>query len=267
MPEEESTIGGANGAADGAAGAGEAGTGAAGAGDTMTGAADILAQSGTGDTWYSLGSLLDKGGPIVAILLVLSVISAAIILLKIFQFWSAGLSKRSFVDPAVDKIEAGDHAGALDILRKHKTPLARAMAAGVRAKMRGDLRDEDVASEITRVGTMELGSLQRYLRWLEVIGNISPLLGLLGTVIGMINAFQSLEEAGTQVDPALLSGGIWVALLTTAVGLIVALPAITALNLLEGKIDQVRLSMRDASARVIAALHARPSAPQSRAAQ
>ena len=93
-----------------------------------------------------------------------------------------------------------------------------------------------------------------------MIGNISPLLGLLGTVIGMIQAFQRLEEAGTQVDPALLSGGIWVALLTTAVGLIVALPAITALNLLEGKIDQVRLSMRDASARVIAALHARPSA-------
>ena len=133
--------------------------------------------------------------------------------------------------------------------------------------MRGVLSDEDVSAEIERFGSMELGAFQRYLGWLEVIGNISPLLGLLGTVIGMINAFQSLEAAGTQVDPALLSGGIWVALLTTAVGLIVALPAITALNLLEGKIDQVRLSMRDASSRVIAALHARPGPVQSRAAQ
>ena len=237
-----------------------------GAVETAAGAADIIAQGGGGDVWYSIGSLLDKGGPIVAILLVLSVISAAIILLKIVQFWTAGLSKRSFVDPAVDRGEQGDPGGALETLKKHKTPLARAMAAGVRAKMRGDLRDEDVAAEIQRVGTMELGALQRYLRWLEVIGNISPLLGLLGTVIGMINAFQSLEAAGTQVDPALLSGGIWVALLTT-VGLIVALPAITALNLLEGKIDQVRLSMRDASSRVIAALHARPGPVQSRAAQ
>jgi len=238
-----------------------------GADEALTGAAEIIAEGGGAEAWYALGPLLDKGGPIVAILLVLSIISAAVILLKIFQFWSAGLSRRSFVDPAVDRIEAGDAAGALDILKKHKTPLARAMAAGVRAKVRGDLRDEDVAAEIARVGAMELGALQRYLRWLEVIGNISPLLGLLGTVIGMIQAFQRLEEAGTQVDPALLSGGIWVALLTTAVGLIVALPAITALNLLEGKIDQVRLSMRDASARVIAALHARPGASSAKAAQ
>ena len=189
MPEEATSADAANGAVE-----------------TAAGAADIIAQGGGGDVWYSIGSLLDKGGPIVAILLVLSVISAAIILLKIVQFWTAGLSKRSFVDPAVDKVEQGDLGGALEILRKHKTPLARAMAAGVRAKMRGDLRDEDVAAEIQRVGTMELGALQRYLRWLEVIGNISPLLGLLGTVIGMINAFQSLEAAGTQVDPALLSG-------------------------------------------------------------
>jgi biopolymer transport protein ExbB len=268
MPEENPAAEAAEGATGAATGAADAaGGGAEGAGDAAAGAADILAQSGGGDAWYSIASLLDKGGPIVAILLVLSVISAAVILLKIFQFWSAGLSKRSFVDPAVDKVEAGDLGGALEILKKQKTPLARAMAAGVRAKMRGDLRDEDVAAEISRVGTMEIGSLQRYLRWLEVIGNISPLLGLLGTVIGMINAFQSLEAAGTQVDPALLSGGIWVALLTTAVGLIVALPAITALNLFEGKIDQVRLSMRDAAARVIAALHVRPGSVQSRAAQ
>jgi biopolymer transport protein ExbB len=258
MPEENLAV---EGAAEAAAEGTDAGV------DMVAGAADVLASSGGGDVWYSIGSLIDKGGPIVAILLVLSVISLAVILLKVFQFWSAGLSRRGFVDPAVDRIEAGDLAGALDILKKHKTPLARAMSAGVRAKMRGDLRDEDVASEISRVGTMEIGSLQRYLRWLEVIGNISPLLGLLGTVIGMINAFQSLEAAGTQVDPALLSGGIWVALLTTAVGLIVALPAITALNLLEGKIDQVRLSMRDAAARVIAALHVRPASVQSRAAQ
>ncbi|MAM93796.1 MotA/TolQ/ExbB proton channel family protein [Parvibaculum sp.] len=262
MPEEATSVDAANGAVEGVSAAADGASNA-----TTGGAADIIAQGGSGDVWYSIGSLIDKGGPIVAILLVLSVISAAVILLKIVQFWTSGLSRRGFVDPAVDKIERGDLGGSLEILKKHKTPLARAMAAGVRAKMRGDLRDEDVAAEIQRVGTMELGSLQRYLRWLEVIGNISPLLGLLGTVIGMINAFQSLEAAGTQVDPALLSGGIWVALLTTAVGLIVALPAITALNLFEGKVDQVRLSMRDGTSRVIAALHARPGSSQSRAAQ
>lgn len=222
---------------------------------------------GAAEPWYALGPLIDKGGPIVSLLLVLSVISAAVILLKIFQFWSAGLSKRGFVDPAVARIEAGDLDGALDKLNENRTPLARAMAAGVRAKIRGDLRDEDVASEIARVGAVELGGLQSYFRWLEIIGNVSPLLGLLGTVIGMIQAFQRLEEGGSKVDPALLSGGIWTALLTTAVGLVVALPAITALNLLEGRVDQVRLSMRDASARVLAGLHAQPRRQRVEAAQ
>lgn len=232
-------------------------------------AADLMTQSAASaaEPWYALGPLIDKGGPIVSLLLILSVISAAVILLKIFQFWSAGLSKKAFVDPAVERIEAGDLEGSLKVINKNRTPLARAMAAGVRAKIRGDLRDEDVASEIARVGAVELGSLQSYFRWLEIIGNVSPLLGLLGTVIGMIQAFQKLEQGGSKVDPALLSGGIWTALLTTAVGLVVALPAITALNLFEGKVDQVRLAMRDASARVIAGLHARPGTPRAKAAQ
>jgi biopolymer transport protein ExbB len=235
--------------------------------DMMNQGASAALTGGGGEPWYALGPLIDKGGPIVTLLLVLSVISAAVILLKLFQFWTAGLSKRNFVDPAVERIEAGDLEGSLRIINKNKTPLARAMAAGVRAKIRGDLRDEDVASEIARVGAVELGSLQSYFRWLEIIGNVSPLLGLLGTVIGMIQAFQKLEAGGSKVDPALLSGGIWTALLTTAVGLVVALPAITALNLFEGKVDQVRLAMRDASARVIAGLHARPAASGSKAAQ
>jgi biopolymer transport protein ExbB len=236
------------------------------AGDRLAQAAALGAPGGA-EPWYALGPLIDKGGPIVILLLVLSVISAAIILLKLFQYWSAGLSRRGFIDPAVERIEAGDLDGALKVLARHRTPVARAMAAGVRAKIRGDLRDEDVAAEISRVGVVELGALQSYFRWLEVIGNISPLLGLLGTVIGMIQAFQKLEQAGNKVDPALLSGGIWTALLTTAVGLVVALPAITALNLLEGRVDQVRLAMRDASARVIAGLHARQSGARAKAAQ
>lgn len=241
------------------------------AAQTTQTAADLvtstLVSGSAAEPWYALGPLIDKGGPIVTLLLILSVISAAVVLLKVFQYWTSGLSKRAFVDPAVERIEAGDLEGALKIVSKNRTPLARAMAAGIKAKLRGDLRDEDVASEIARVGAVELGTLQSYFRWLEIIGNISPLLGLLGTVIGMIQAFQQMEAGGSKVDPALLSGGIWTALLTTAVGLVVALPAITALNLFEGKVDQVRLSMRDASARVIAGLHARPGSPRSKAAQ
>jgi len=208
------------------------------------------AASGADSTIWSIVPLIDKGGPIVVILLCLSVLSLAIILLKVFQFWRAGLTRRAFVDAAITKIEAGDQEGAAALLRKTRSPIARTLLAGVEGSLKGANAEEEIA----RVGGNELGGLQSYFRWLEVIGNISPLLGLLGTVIGMISAFQQLEGAGNKVDPAILSGGIWVALLTTAVGLAVAIPAITALNLLESRVDVARLALRDASSRLAAAL-------------
>ena len=88
------------------------------------------------------------------------------------------------------------------------------------------------------------------MRALELIANLSPLLGLLGTVLGMIQAFQKLESAGNQVDPALLSGGIWQALLTTAVGLIVAIPALIAHQWLDRRIDRCAHVMEDYTTRV-----------------
>lgn len=218
------------------------------AADGALDAANSLA--GADSSVWELVPLIDKGGPIVVILLCLSVLSLAIILLKIFQFWRAGLTRRGFVDTAIDKVTAGDVSGAASVLRKTRSPIARTLLAGVEAASSG----RDAEEEIARVGGNELGGLQSYFRWLEVIGNISPLLGLLGTVIGMISAFQQLEVAGNKVDPAVLSGGIWEALLTTAVGLAVAIPAIAALNLLESRVDVARLALRDASSRLMAAL-------------
>ena len=219
---------------------------------SVEGAGAVLdaAAAGADTGIWEMIPLVDKGGPIVVILLCLSVLSLAIILLKVFQFWRAGLSRRGFIETAIDKIKAGDKEGAATVLRKTRSPVARTLLAGVEGSLNGGSAEEEIA----RVGGNELGGLQSYFRWLEVIGNISPLLGLLGTVIGMINAFQQLQLAGNKVDPAILSGGIWVALLTTAVGLAVAIPAIASLNLLESRVDVARLTLRDASSRLVAAL-------------
>lgn len=272
QPEAGSASPEASAAAD-MQGAGDAGALAGGGGDGAvavgTGADAVPADAAPAGVveggWLGFLDLVDKGGPIVVILLVLSVFSLAIILLKAVQFARARLGRSDFVEPALVEVERGNYATARDILDEADTPLSRAMSAGVAAKARGDLRDEDVAAEVARAGAVELGGLQSFFRWLEVIGNVAPLLGLLGTVIGMIEAFQQLESSGNKVDPALLSGGIWEALLTTAVGLAVAIPAVTALNLFEGRIDRVRLSMRDGAARLIASLHAR--ADRARAAE
>lgn len=205
--------------------------------------------------------VLSKGGPIVGILIFLSIIAFAIIAIKIAQFYKSGVYGRAhrreaYVGPALQAIEKGDLNAARELLRRAQGPIPRLIEAGIAVKWDRNVRERDVEDEIARIGGNLLTRLQSYFRWLEVIGNIAPLLGLLGTVIGMIGAFQALEAAGSKVDPSILSGGIWIALLTTAVGLTVAIPAVTALNLFESRLDAFRQEMRDVSARLLAALHA-----------
>ena len=112
------------------------------------------------------------------------------------------------------------------------------------------LSEETVKEEVVRVASLQLDSLRSGLRTLALIASLSPLIGLLGTVIGMIEAFQALEAAGSRVDPAILSGGIWVALLTTAAGLVVAIPAAVAHNWFEGAVYRCRRAMEDAATQV-----------------
>ena len=87
---------------------------------------------------------------------------------------------------------------------------------------------------------------------IERIATAAPLIGLLGTALGMIEAFQALETTGTRADPAALAGGIWEALLTTAAGMAVAIPASAALSWFESIADRLRLSMEDVATRVLA---------------
>ncbi len=204
--------------------------------------------------------VLSKGGPIVGILILLSIIAFAIIAIKIAQFYKSGVyggahRREAYVGPALQAIEKGELNSARELLQRAQGPIPRLIEAGIAVKWDRNVREQDVEDEIARIGGNLLTRLQSYFRWLEVIGNIAPLLGLLGTVIGMIGAFQALEAAGSKVDPSILSGGIWIALLTTAVGLTVAIPAVTALNLFESRLDVFRQEMRDVSARLLAALH------------
>lgn len=205
--------------------------------------------------------LIAKGGPVVAVLLALSVVAVAIIIIKLVQFYLAGIyasprSRAHTFDPILTMVQSGEFEMAHQAAAKIKGPVARLIEAGLNASWRDHRRDTEIEDELGRVGGNQLVAMQTYFRWLEVIGNVGPLLGLLGTVIGMIEAFQQMEMAGSKVDPAMLAGGIWVALFATAVGLIVAIPSVTILNLLENRLDQYRQHMQDVSARFMQALHA-----------
>lgn len=201
--------------------------------------------------------LLDKGGPVMLVLLALSVVALTIILVKIYQFSRSRLLRTEFIDQAVLLLHNDGPDTTLLALAETPHPVARVMETTLRTSTNTSLSIEDRDTEISRVGSAEIRNLENYLRGLEVIANLSPLLGLLGTVLGMIKAFVRLESAGTKVDPAILAGGIWEALLTTAFGLSVAIPALAAFYILEGQVENVRAQMKDATIRVLGILSSR----------
>ncbi|MES1944763.1 MotA/TolQ/ExbB proton channel family protein [Salinisphaera sp. PC39] len=197
---------------------------------------------------FAAGELLALGGPVVGVLAILSVFALAIVLLKCWQFHSVRIGDRDFVEPTLDAWRAGRTDEALAELARRHNPIAATLSVVLRGRRAG-IAETTVREEAARVGALHLAELRGYLRPLELIGTLSPLLGLLGTVLGMIEAFRALESAGNRVDPAILSGGIWEALLTTAIGLIVAIPAVAAFNWLERRIERLHQDMQDAVTR------------------
>jgi biopolymer transport protein ExbB len=196
-----------------------------------------------------LRALLDAGGPVMLILAGMSVVALTIVLIKLWQFARLRADGAARIEGALDDWQAGRQREAAEQLARARNPLARI----VRTAMLGSLNANDPAAlreEVERLAGRLLATLRSHLRGLEVIASLSPLLGLLGTVIGMIDAFRALEAAGNQVDPSVLSGGIWVALLTTAAGLSVAIPSVVALTWLERLLEGVTRRLEDQVTRV-----------------
>ena len=198
-------------------------------------------------------TMLEAGGPVVAILGVMSVIGLAVVLIKIWQFFRLDIDKRNFIPPALQAWRDNNLGEMKQILAGSRSPIARVIEVATEACLHAKTDSALAREEVLRVATLHLANARSYLRILEVIAALSPLLGLFGTVLGMIEAFHRLEEAGTTVDPAVLSGGIWEALLTTAAGLAVAIPAILLLNWLEQRIENFKLAMEDAMTQIFTA--------------
>lgn len=205
------------------------------------------------DWLYHVTGFLSLGGPVVWILVLLSHVVVAIAFLKLWQFGRMGLfqqrsSRRT--EAALANYSQGGATDALTCLQDVRDPCAELLRHALRHLQRHKLDAQQLQDELTRFAQDQLNQLRAYLRPLEVIANLSPLLGLFGTVIGMIEAFQAMQQAGSQVDPAVLSGGIWVALLTTAVGLAVAMPAVLLHSWLERLTEQTAARMQDSIARL-----------------
>lgn len=198
--------------------------------------------------------LLQRGGPVVLLLAMMSVVAASILIAKLLQFSVLGIGHRKKLYDSLSDWRKGHLQAATQTLKKlPRHPVARVMDAAMHG-LQSDRSEATVREEVTRIARNHIEHLRGWLRVLELIATLSPLLGLLGTVIGMIEAFRQLESAGNQVDPALLSSGIWQALLTTAVGLVVAIPALVAHQWLERKVERCAHTMEDCTTRVFTSI-------------
>jgi biopolymer transport protein ExbB len=193
-------------------------------------------------------------GPVGYILILLSIIAAVIILAKLVTFSRAGLGRTATANEFL-RLMAERNANAVRVLEASSAPMSRILLLGAQLAAQ-DAPLARIEADVRDAATTYLLRLSRFNRTLEVIGLVAPLLGLLGTILGMIQAFKVLQDAGAQGDPALLAGGIWEALLTTALGLAVAIPAIVAFNLIENRIDNFRQQASVILSRFLASVEA-----------
>ena len=197
-------------------------------------------------------TIFQKGGLVMYGLAMMSVYAVAVVIFKVIQFRRANVLDRSFIEPALREIKQGDRLRATQTLAGIKGPIARIMRVTFECVANREMSQKSKEAEIQRVGSGDIRYLESHLRGLEMTASIAPLMGLLGTVLGMISSFSRLSLSGTRVDPTILAGGIWEALLTTAGGLAVAIPALAAHYLLDGVIEKVRTTMKDVSVQILA---------------
>ena len=185
----------------------------------------------------------------VYLLALLSVVVLAVSLVKLWQFSGAGVFADRNAQRAADMFRQGRQKEALALCGMSRIR-SRITRAAIETRMDHLVEQQSGREEVTRIAMGEIERLSSHLRVLELIGSLAPLLGLFGTVLGMIEAFQQMETAGAQVDPSVLSGGIWLALLTTAVGLAVAIPTVTLLNFFERRIERISHELENLIAQV-----------------
>jgi biopolymer transport protein ExbB len=202
------------------------------------------------DLQYNLLTLFADGGPMMYILVLCSLVALGVIIAKSWTLWVAHRD----TDRILEEVEGLTHKGEIDeaIRRCIATPgpTSAILLVGLRRIREGQVAERELEQVINTTGAIELGFLERGLVVLATVANVAPLLGFLGTVAGMIMAFASIEAAG-DVNPTMVAGGIKVALLTTATGLLIAIPTNIGYNFFVTRIDKLIVDMEQGTQQVL----------------
>ena len=191
--------------------------------------------------------LFNKGGPFMWPLLFSLVIGIAVIFERLWTLSRASINTKKFMGQVQEALERDGVEGAVNVCANTRGPIASIFHAGL---LRLDRGLESVARAIEDAGSIEMAFLERGMIWLATIANVAPMLGFLGTVSGMIKAFEAIARAG-DVEPSLVASGISEALITTATGLTIAIPIQAFHNYFVSRIDKIVIDMEESSSALV----------------
>ena len=196
---------------------------------------DLLVQDPDQVT-LTFGELVIKGGWVMVPIFLLSIVAIYIFVERLYVITKAGREELNFMDRIKDYISDSKIDAAMALCKSASSPASRMIEKGI-SRIGRPLNDINTAIE--NIGKLEVYKLERGLPTLATIAGAAPMIGFLGTVIGMIKAFYDMSNAGNNIDVSLLSDGIYTAMVTTVAGLIVGILAYFAYNMLVARVEKV----------------------------
>jgi biopolymer transport protein ExbB len=193
-----------------------------------------------------------KGGPVMIPIILGSILGLAIIIQKLWALYSIKMNVQDFINDVFALLRAKDYKSALDLCAKNlKKPVAATFMAGIE---KASLPIADIEKALERAGNTQVKSLEKYIGGLISIIGIEPLLGFLGTITGLIRAFMAWERAGANITVSSLASGIYEAMITTAAGLIIAVPYYLVCNFIISRIKYISFELSDSSMQLVEVL-------------
>jgi len=195
--------------------------------------------------------MIREGGPLMYIILLCSIVAFAVIVERIVTLNRAKIDVSAFMEKILDAIRRNRIMAAIEICDRTSSPVASMIKAGL---LKQSASRQEIKEAMEEAALIEVPKLEKNLNILATLAHVTPLIGLLGTVTGMVQAFQVIQEkagALSPVSPGDLAGGIWEALTTTVGGLSVAIPTLVAYNFLVTKVDGFVINMERASTELV----------------
>jgi biopolymer transport protein ExbB len=205
---------------------------------------NAIALSESAEQTQSLFDLYIQGGWIMHVILIMSFVALYIAVERFMVLHNAKIDEKQFLETVRGMLEANSVKTAVEYCQQVDKPLARILESGIRRLGRPIL---DIEDAIKNAGKKEIFRLEQKMDWVATISGVAPLLGFLGTVTGMIEAFKEIQNLQGNVNPSVLAGGIWEALITTAFGLLVGIVSYALYNYLLGRVNHMIFELESAS--------------------